>query len=134
MDPSMRIKGEMIVYFLKTRSSSAVGSSQLLSFNPKNLIISDSKQSGVSVLKAIANKRKSEISDGDEPLSFPGIATAVTDDATHDDFDYSDELPDQDHATVNVPEPLTHQSIRKIIREDDDTELMDLMSSVQGYL
>lgn len=135
MDPSMRIKGEMIVYFLKTRSSSAVGSSQLLSFNPKNLIISDSKQSGVSALKAIANKRRADAAEGDEPLSFPGIASSVSDEDEHDDFDYnSDDLQEEQDTVIHVPEPITQKSLRKIVREDDDNDLMNLMSSVQGYL
>lgn len=131
MDPSMRIKGEMIVYFLKTRSSSAVGSSQLLSFNPKNLIISDSKQSGVSALKAIANKRRNDISEGEEVLSFPGIATTISDEDDADaDFDYS--AATAETPAVNVPAPIEQKSLRRIVRQDEDTtDLMDLMTSIQ---
>ena len=43
MSPEMRLKGEMLLYYLKTRSSSAVGSMTQLAFNPDNLIISDNK-------------------------------------------------------------------------------------------
>ena len=37
----MRLNGDMLIHFLKTRSSSAVGSSKMLSFNADNLQIND---------------------------------------------------------------------------------------------
>lgn len=42
MDPAMRLNGQMLVYFLKTRSSDGVGKNAQLMFNPNNLIICDS--------------------------------------------------------------------------------------------
>lgn len=41
MDPVMRLNGEMLVYFLKTRSSDGVGKNAQLVFNPNTLLICD---------------------------------------------------------------------------------------------
>lgn len=68
MNPEMRLKGEMFLYYLKTRSSSAVGSMTQLAFNPENLIISDKKTTTVSVIEAIRNRSKAK----NETLVFPG--------------------------------------------------------------
>ena len=43
MDPAMRIKGDMVLYFLKTRSSKAVGSSTTTCFNSDTLYIGNEK-------------------------------------------------------------------------------------------
>lgn len=74
MNPEMRLKGEMLLYFLKTRSSSAVGSMVQLAFNPDNLIISDKKVTIVSVIEGIRRraKKKWKNVDADETLIFPG--------------------------------------------------------------
>lgn len=68
MNPEMRLKGELFLYYLKTRSSSAVGSSTHLAFNPDNLIISDKKGTTASVIQAIINRKKQR----DEKVIFPG--------------------------------------------------------------
>lgn len=67
MSPEMRLKGEMILYYLKTRSSSAVGSSSLLGFNPDNLIISDKGATGSVIAGIMQRKKKKE-----EKVTFPG--------------------------------------------------------------
>lgn len=41
MTPEMRLQGQMLAFFLKTRSSDGVGTSVQLNFNPINLIICD---------------------------------------------------------------------------------------------
>lgn len=68
MNPEMRLNGELFLYYLKTRSSSAVGSMTKLAFNPNNLIISDTKVNTVSVISAIRerHKRKNDV------VVFPG--------------------------------------------------------------
>lgn len=68
MNPEMRIKGEMFLYYLKTRSSSAVGSITHLCFNPDNLIISDTKTTTVNVIAAIKERGKTK----GQPIQFPG--------------------------------------------------------------
>lgn len=69
MNPEMRLKGEMFLYYLKTRSSSAVGSMSQLAFNPENLIISDKKATTSSIIEAIKNRKRQR----DEKLTLPGI-------------------------------------------------------------
>lgn len=68
MNPEMRLKGELFLYYLKTRSSAAVGSSTHLAFNPDNLIISDKKGTTASVIQAIMNRKKNR----EEKVIFPG--------------------------------------------------------------
>lgn len=72
MNPEMRLKGEMFIYYLKTRSSSAVGTMTALTFNPDNLIISDKRIEIVSVMQAIKNRAKKKKDAEDAPLIFPG--------------------------------------------------------------
>lgn len=69
MNPEMRLKGELFLYYLKTRSSSAVGSMTQLAFNPDNLIISDKKTITVSVISAIRERAKKK----EERVVFPGV-------------------------------------------------------------
>lgn len=45
MSPEMRLQGQMVIYFLKTRSSDGVGKNHALRFNPNNLLISDTDSS-----------------------------------------------------------------------------------------
>lgn len=74
MSPEMRIKGQMFLYYLKTRSSKAVGTSSDIAFNPDNLIISDSKIGAVSILTSIKNRvKKPSEQPNTEPLELPGI-------------------------------------------------------------
>lgn len=58
MDPKMRLQGEMMIYFLKTRSSSAVGSSKMLSFNADNLQVTDSGPMKRESLMNIPSKKR----------------------------------------------------------------------------
>ena len=66
MDKSMRLNGEMIVHFLKTRYSDAMGKSALLSFSDATLKISDHQNpnSAEELIKNITNKKKSSYKDG----------------------------------------------------------------------
>lgn len=58
MDPKMRLQGEMLIYFLKTRSSSAVGSSKMLSFNADNLQVTNGGEQKREVLMNIPSKKR----------------------------------------------------------------------------
>jgi len=69
MNPEMRLKGELFLYYLKTRSSSAVGSVSHLAFNPDNLIMSDTKITTVSVIGSIMNRLKKK----DDKIILPGL-------------------------------------------------------------
>lgn len=78
MNPEMRLKGEMLLYFLKTRSSSAVGTMVQLAFNPDNLIISDKKITVVSVIEGIKRRAKNKWKAGEDKLIFPGQEADTT--------------------------------------------------------
>lgn len=57
MDPLMRLNGEMLLYFLKTRTSMGHGQCIHVSFNPHNLIISNSNVKNVpQVIEPAAKK------------------------------------------------------------------------------
>lgn len=80
MDPAMRVQGDMIIYFLKTRSSSAVGTSKQLKFDADTLQITDSGAVPVRDIMMIKSKKKNKSTE----LNLPGGPTS--DDHTLDDF------------------------------------------------
>lgn len=141
MDPAMRLRGEMIIYFLKTRSSSAVGSSSQLSFNPKNLIISDTKTSS-NALRAILDRKKQENANNGE-TTFPGISTSInasSDEENYDDDDaitYDQPIKAATAAILMDDEidiPSTPVKPRKIVRPSDGAvdDLLELMNTKFG--
>lgn len=69
MNPEMRLKGELFLYYLKTRSSSAVGSVSHLAFNPDNLIMSDARVNTVSIINSIINRTRKQ----EEKIMLPGL-------------------------------------------------------------
>lgn len=85
MDPKMRLQGEMMIYFLKTRSSSAVGSSMMLSFNADNLQIHDQNGPRPTDIMNIPSKKRS----ADSVLGAvigSGVQLPGMDDMTADDL------------------------------------------------
>lgn len=60
MNPEMRLKGELFLYYLKTRSSKAVGTMTQLVFNPDNLIIADKKVTSIGILNQIKQRVQGE--------------------------------------------------------------------------
>lgn len=58
MTPQMRLEGHMALFFLKTRSSDAVGNNIMLKFNPNNLIISDTE--GPEIRKFVIDENIAE--------------------------------------------------------------------------
>lgn len=139
MNPEMRLKGELFIYYLKTRSSSAVGTMTALAFNPDNLIMSDKKTSIVSVLSAIkqrANNKKNQ------PITFPGSDGELVD--IPDDFadvieryhkeeetiqsEYSEYKPDVIDIADDKDLWSKPKQKLKLSPTDDYDELMALMS------
>lgn len=61
MDAAMRLKGEMMIYFLKTRSSDGVGNSEMIAFNTSTLAITDvGKATPFSVMPLPKSKRSND--------------------------------------------------------------------------
>lgn len=86
MTPAMRLEGLMLVYFLKTRSSSAVGTNVPLKFNKDNLQITDSDDENklrdtVNRLSRLNNaikagNKKDKLNDQEAPkmnIDIPGL-------------------------------------------------------------
>ena len=134
MDPAMRIQGDMIIYFLKTRSSSAVGSSKQLKFNADNLQITDaSGPSSVDIMKIPSKKQKMM-----NELSLPRSADDTTADDSIEDNDGQgvlvydenkvDAMEDDDKPpfAMDDEEPAP-KTIKKQI--SGNNPLMDLMSA-----
>lgn len=99
MDPAMRVQGDMIIYFLKTRSSSAVGSSKQLKFNADTLQITDTGAPvrDIMAIQSKKNKLKAAVT-GDE-LGLPGGVSA-------DDHTMDDTMEDNDgQAILSYSEP-----------------------------
>lgn len=114
MNPEMRLKGELFLYYLKTRSSSAVGSITQLAFNPDNLIISDTKTTTVNIISAIKNRVKKK---HNESLSLPGIENSET-------MNVPDELCDiivKYNNELESLEPTYEHKDSKIDLADDDS-------------
>lgn len=141
MNPEMRLKGELFLYYLKTRSSSAVGSMTQLAFNPDNLIISDKKTTTVSVISAIRDRAKKK----EERLVFPGIngEVEVPDDFTDIISRYHqeeetiqngyDSLPDTNKVDIADDSQLWGDKTRKRFKmaaTSDHEEIMSLMGQL----
>lgn len=62
MDDTMELMGEMMLYFLKTRSAKGKGKSTLLDFNTSNLRLTDPKSG--SQLSVMPNKRRKKKDEG----------------------------------------------------------------------
>lgn len=122
MDPSMRIQGNMAAYFLKTRSSSAVGSSCMLKFNPDTLQITGSGESPKDIMK-IQSRKKQALQDSITQITLPGLPDKVDDTASDGIRDYEDEendTPFEDSVPVKV--------VKKQLSQDN--ELLHLMQSM----
>lgn len=114
MNPEMRLRGEMFLYFLKTRSSSAVGTMIQLAFNPDNLIISDKKVTAVGVISALKERTKNGSS-----IVFPGDDGDIEIPA-----ELADTLTDY-YETEESIDPIV-QAVRKVENSTTSDELIDL--------
>jgi DnaB-like helicase C terminal domain len=137
MNPEMRLRGEMFIYFLKTRSSSAVGSMSQLAFNPDNLIISDTKTATVSVINAIKNRANKK----NEPIIFPGTEgdVQVPDEYVDDIYVYHETIDEDKVATecksivvdIEDDEQLWGKKKKfKVTNDEESDELLDLMGTL----
>lgn len=136
MDAGMRVQGDMIIYFLKTRSSSAVGTSKQLKFNADNLQITDVGAPSMRDIMAIPSKKKMKaITD----LNLPGSSSEdhTSDDSMEDDdgqaiISYTDDAPKaEDTPPWEVPDteaPKAHvqktKTIKKKLSNDDPLETL----------
>lgn len=117
MNPEMRLKGEMFLYYLKTRSSSAVGSMTQLAFNPENLIISDKKTTTVSVIAAIRDRAKKK----ENSLVFPGTE--------NDTVEIPDDYADAIFRYHEVEDDTYDKPTEKVVDISDDEQLWDKKNS-----
>ena len=132
MDPKMRILGDMIIYFLKTRSSSAVGSSAQLKFNADTLQITDTNASPVDIMTI--RSKKDQLKTEVTSLNLPGLADA--DDGDDDEtisyspIERSDETPpwEDEPVTETRTEIVSKKSIKKEL--SNDNPLLHLMQSI----
>lgn len=113
MTPAMRVTGEMMAFFLKTRSSSAVGTSVPLAFNTGSLQITDiDKKTKTTV---IPSKRTQ--------LNLPGVEDINT-------VDINDEmreiLGDID-IDLYSPPILTPEFMQAAVNKQDDNHEIDLI-------
>lgn len=121
MSPEMRLRGEVFIYYLKTRSSSAVGTMTPLAFNPDNLIMSDTRTTTVSVISAIRARGNGNAS----PVTFPGTDGSVR--SLPDE--YADILADY-HALPDITPEETAIALKAIKQEQgidlaDDNEIWE---------
>lgn len=93
MNKEMRAKGECFLYFLKTRSSSAVGRMVQLAFNPDNLIFSDKLVTSVGIISDLKRRKK------EGNFSFPGVEGNI--EASEEFIDILINLNDQVNNVVN---------------------------------
>lgn len=114
MDPAMRVQGDMIIYFLKTRSSSAVGSSKQLKFNADNLQITDTGNVPVRDIMAIPSKKnKLKMAVTGDELGLPG---ASADDRNGDDHTSDDS---QEDAVLSYAAPTKTPATTPAIPNED---------------
>ena len=106
MDPAMRVQGDMIIYFLKTRSSSAVGTSKQLKFNADTLQITDGNAPTIRDIMAIPSKKKKANATTALELNLPGISA--------DDHNSDDTQEDNDGQAI-----LSYNDSPKVKEEDD---------------
>lgn len=118
MDPAMRVQGDMIIYFLKTRSSSAVGTSKQLKFNADNLQITDTGSAPIRDIMAIPSKKnKLKMVVTGEDLGLPGGVSA-------DDHTSDDTMEDNDGQAVlsySDPVPVKTPTTTPAIPQEDDS-------------
>lgn len=60
MDDNMRLRGEMMIFFLKTRSSRGVGKARMLKFDEDTLLITDGENKEQLVIDKNKDKRPNE--------------------------------------------------------------------------
>lgn len=75
MDDQMRLRGEMVAYFLKTRSSDGVGKSSQLYFDSKSLRITDRDSASNHGLFDVSSRKVVDFAGGVEE-TLPGLTAA----------------------------------------------------------
>lgn len=137
MTPEMRLQGIMQIHFLKTRSSSAVGSMRELAYNPDTLQVADDP-SGFhrNNIMQITSKRKSPTLNAvaTEGVQIPN-ATEMPD-ANHDNGVVGDLLEYGDPKEEKKPRESTKTSPKNSVRkplaldDDDDSPPWDSFANV----
>ena len=135
MSETMRLEGEMNIYFLKTRSSRGVGHMSILRYDPLNLQIKDPKEGlNVSVMPK-GRKATPSVKELMGEINPPTKVTANVGELPGIDTDMLvKELPEYMFAEPEVlPEPV--KPIRPMVRSSSGGEsLLDLMESLRGNL
>ena len=121
----MRLKGEMLLYYLKTRSASAVGSMTQLAFNPDNLIISDKKVTAIGIINQIKERKNNEA------ITFPGIDedVVVPDEMINDIKDYIEHEESVQGAYNSVK--IESEDSKNAINLADDTDIWDRPKTIK---
>lgn len=122
MDPAMRLQGDMLVYFLKTRSASAVGTSRQLKFNADNLQITDTHitQTDIMAISSKKNKLKRSVT---TDMNLPGL----DDDAIIGEIGIDAEVINYEVEEVKSTRPIT----KKISNENPLLNLMQSLGDMQ---
>jgi hypothetical protein len=132
MSETMRLDGEMNIYFLKTRSSKGVGHMSMLSYNPNNLQIGDHKN-GTSI--SVMPKGRKNTPTVKEIMNDINPQTRVTADITGlpgiPEETYVKEVPEH----LFQPEPTSESRVKPMIKSSGGGEsLLALMDSLRGNL
>lgn len=130
MDNNMRVNGDMAIFFLKTRSSSAVGTSIHLKFNADNLQITDSNAT-IADIMSIPSKKKllaQELSLPQDDDDSRTIDDVIEDDDVPWETDKTEEKPTPTPTPAKKKEPL--KTKKKELSEG--SQLLELMQSIGG--
>jgi len=123
MNPEMRLKGELFLYYLKTRSSSAVGSMTQLVFNPENLIISDKKITTIGIISQIKERKKNEA------IVFPGIEGEI--EVPYEMLDVIKDYVDYEESVQSAYNSVKIVAEESKINLEDDTDIWNRSKKIK---
>jgi KaiC/GvpD/RAD55 family RecA-like ATPase len=118
MDPIMRLNGEMLLYFLKTRTSMGHGQCIHVSFNPNNLIISSSHVKNVPLVIEPQAKGKNKTKQKGQSKAEEIMA------AMKNNINSMPEEIKQEFVAINQDSKITIET------EDGDKQEIDLLSLI----
>lgn len=136
MSPSMRVTGDMGAYFLKTRSSSAVGTSAMLKFNADTLQITGTGEPPKDIMKIQSKKRA--LQDAITSMNLPGLPDpdVVEDDGIRE---YSDDYTQKAVASLDTdddepPFEMDNEPVKTVKKQlSSDNPLLGLMQSMAAH-
>lgn len=138
MDPAMRVQGDMIIYFLKTRSASAVGTSKQLKFNADNLRITDSDVKITDIMSIPSKKQKLQ-KESTRQLNLPGGDQYNADDAQEDNdkqglVSYTETVAKTEDLPWKEEPKVERKTPQKAIKKQlsGDHPLLNLMQTMEG--